>query len=332
MKSILTFDYELFFGKKTGTPQVCMIDSTNRLLQILDKYDSKAVFFVDVTYLLKLKALCSQHSQLQTDYADVIGHIKKLESEGHQIQLHIHPHWLDSTFNGVDWELNHVRYKLADWTKEEAADIIRDSVRELNSHLVNSVFAYRAGGWCIQPFSHLSEAFQENNIWLDSTVFKGGRSKSLTHSFDFLSAPNASHWHFDQDPCVEVSDGYFTEVPISSVKVSPVFYWKFAIAKKLGNKSLHSQFGDGSGIQSGRLDMIRMLTRYTNSVVSADGYKSSLLVNAYKKALRANDEYFVVIGHPKLLTKNSLINIEKWLSFLVKNGDNLSLYNTEDKN
>jgi hypothetical protein len=158
-------------------------------------------------------------------------------------------------------------------------------------------------------------------------VFKNGRSNSLTHSFDFLAAPDISHWHFEQDPCIEVNDGYFTEIPISSIKVSPFFYWKLAFTKKFSNKRLHSQFGDGNGIQSGKLDMIRMLTQSSNSVVSADGYKSSLLVNAYKKSLRANNEYFVVIGHPKLLTKYSLIQIENWLSLLVKNNQNLSLYN-----
>jgi peptidoglycan/xylan/chitin deacetylase (PgdA/CDA1 family) len=326
MKTILTLDYELFFGKNVGSPQVSIIECTNKLLAILNKFHAKAVFFVDVTYLLQLKTLKINNYLLQSDYDDVVQHIKKLESEGHQIQLHIHPHWLDSTYDNNGWNLNLKRYRLANWSKQEAATIIANCVQEINSHLTTPVFAFRAGGWCIQPFSHIKEAFKDNNIWLDSTIFFKGRSLSKTHAFDFLKAPKLASWSFEEDPCIESERGYFTEVPISSRNLSPIFYWKLAIIKKLGNKKLHSSFADGNGIQSSKKDMIRMLTQFSSSVVSIDGYKSSYLVDSYKKANKRKDDYFVVIGHPKLLTPFSLLNIEKWLYLINKNGRNLSVY------
>lgn len=332
MRTLLTLDYELFFGKSTGTPQVSIIEASNKLLTILNKFDAKAVFFVDVTYLLRMKELKEPNKTLQNDYDDVVSHIKQLESEGHQIQLHIHPHWLDSSFTNNIWQMNHQRYRLASWSKDEATKIISDCVIELNSHLKSPVFAFRAGGWCMQPFSHIQQAFKDNDIWLDSTVFNKGRSLSETHAFDFTNAPNQTHWHFDADPCVINNKGFFTEIAIASKKLSPIFYWKLAFTKKLGDKTLHKQFGDGGGIQSGRNDMFRMLTRFSNSVVSVDGYKSSFLVNAYKKALKQKDDYFVVIGHPKLLTPYSLINIEKWLTAMKRNNQQLSLYEINTKN
>lgn len=328
MQTILTLDYELFFGKNVGSPQVSIIESTNKLLTVLNKFNAKAVFFVDVTYLLQLKALKSSYSQLQNDYDDVVQHIKKLESEGHQIQLHIHPHWQDSTYDKNGWDLDLKRYRLANWSEQQAAKIIGNCVQELNSHLMTPVFAYRAGGWCIQPFIHIKQAFKDNNIWLDSTVFLKGRSLSKTHAFDFLTAPKLASWNFEEDPCIESNGGYFTEIPISARTLSPIFYWKLALIKKLGNKKLHSSFGDGNGIQSSKKDMMRMLTQFSSSVVSIDGYKSSYLVESYKKANKRNDDYFVVIGHPKLLTPFSLLNIEKWLNLLNKNKQNLSLYDS----
>mgnify|MGYP000282618623 CR=1 FL=1 len=224
MQTILTLDYELSFGKKTGTPQVAIIEATNKLLTVLDRYNAKAVFFVDATYLLRLKELSSIDNNLQQDYDDVVSHIQELECKGHQIQLHIHPHWVDSTFGDNRWNINAKRYRLSNWSKGEAKDIINRCVTELNKHLTNPVFAFRAGGWSIQPFNHIKEALKQNNIWLDSTVFNKGRSLSDTHSFDFLAAPKKTHWQFNDDPCIEDPDGFFTEIAISSRRVSPLFY------------------------------------------------------------------------------------------------------------
>lgn len=328
MKTIITLDYELSFGKKTGTPQIAMINASNKLLDVLDKYQAKAVFFVDATYLLRLKQLKKEFVSLKTDYDDVVKHIKKLESEGHQVQLHIHPHWLDSNYTQQGWEININRYKLSNWSTEEASDIIKSCVNELNQHLNAPAFAFRAGGWCIQPFTHIKESLIANNIWLDSTVFNNGSSLSKTHAFDFTDSPKKSVWSFNNDPCVEKSNGLFKEIAISSYKVSPLFYWKFALTRKFGNKQLHSSFGDGLGIESGRKDQLKMLTRYSNSIVSIDGYKSKFLNKAYHEAKKAKRSYFVTIGHPKLLTPFSLRNIEKLLILIKSEGGEVCTYPT----
>ena len=51
----VTFDYELFFGVQTGTAENCLLDPTNRLIQMAEKYQARFTFFVDVLYLMKLK-------------------------------------------------------------------------------------------------------------------------------------------------------------------------------------------------------------------------------------------------------------------------------------
>lgn len=326
MKSILSLDYELFFGAVTGTPDICLIEASEKLLAVLNEFDAKAVFFVDATYLLALKDQEHQSASLKADYLNTVSHIKYLESEGHQIQLHIHPHWMNSIFNGTNWEIAKDRYRLIDWSKPEAASIIKRSVDELNSHLQNKMFVFRAGGWCIQPFSHISDALYDSGINVDSTVFKRGRSRSLSHYFDFTSAPDMNSWRFDDDPCIVNNQGRFLEIPIASMQVSPMFFWKFAFVKLYGDHKKHGSFGDGVSIKNSKNDTFRMLSRYTNTVVSVDGYKSSLIVNQYEKALREGDDYFVVIGHPKALTPLSLENIKHWLCTIRDNNSNLTVF------
>jgi len=326
MKTILTLDYELFFGPGVGTPQRSMIAASNKLLAVLQDYDAKAVFFVDATYLVQLKALKQDYPALQKDYDDVVGHIQYLEHEGHQIQLHIHPHWVDSLHDGQAWKLDTHRYRLMDWSQKDAAKIITDSVSELNRHLSHKVFAFRAGGWCIQPFSHIARALAENGITVDSTVFKKGRAASDTHVFDFTAAPALTHWSFTSDPCVVDTTGYFREIPISSMSISPLFFWRLAYVKLFGDKSIHGAVGDGAAIQNSHNDLLRMLTRYSDSVVSMDGYKSSCLIKEYQKAENRGDDYFVVIGHPKALSNYALDNIRQWLSVLTKEENQLCLF------
>ena len=56
MNIFLTYDYELFFGESTGSVDKCMIEPTNQLLKIAKEFNIKMTFFVDVGYLIKLKA------------------------------------------------------------------------------------------------------------------------------------------------------------------------------------------------------------------------------------------------------------------------------------
>jgi len=326
MKVILTLDYELFFGTRVGTLRQSIIETSNILLEVLNRYHAKAVFFVDATYLLRMNMLKEKHPALQGDYEEMVNHIRDLEREGHQIQLHIHPHWLDSSYENGAWSMDVRRYRLIDWSKDDAYKIIASSVCELNQHLSHDVFAFRAGGWCIQPFHHIAKALIDHGIQLDSTVFKHGKALSESHAFDFTEAPDLTHWKFDSDPCVASDAGLFKEVAISSMRVSPLFFWRFAFVKIFGDKSLHGSHGDGVAIKNSRGDLLRMLTCYSNSVVSIDGYKSSCLLNEYRKAKSRGDDYFVVIGHPKALSNYALNKVDEWLSTMAEDGVHLRCF------
>ena len=52
---IITFDYEVFLGRETGTIRNCVLNPTNAVLKILKENNATAIFFVDATWLLFLK-------------------------------------------------------------------------------------------------------------------------------------------------------------------------------------------------------------------------------------------------------------------------------------
>ena len=186
MNIFITLDYELFFGGNSGTLENCIIKPTKALCAILDKYGVKASFFVDSGYLLKLEELKNKFPAINKQYTDLVEQIKWLHKNGHDIQLHIHPHWQDTNYQNGKWFSNTSRYKLHDFSESEINNIVRSYKGILNRIIEDNVFAYRAGGWCIQPFSKIENAFRKNNIWLDSTVFQNGVNTTEKESFDFV--------------------------------------------------------------------------------------------------------------------------------------------------
>ncbi len=310
---LITLDYELFFGLKVGTLENCILTPTSKLLNILDKYGVKATFFVDSGYLVKLEELKGQFPVLEKEYDAISSQIKALDRDGHSIQLHIHPHWEDSTFDGERWIMDTKRYRLHQFSEDEIDDIIYRYKKVLTNMVGDKIFAHRAGGWCIQPFPKIKNALKKHNIFLDSTLFKNGKNDSNTHYFNFKNMPDKTEWRFEDDPLKESKNGFFKEVPISDYKLSPLFFWKLVYIKKFGGAE-HQPFGDGSAAGGSRLDKLRMLTTYTHSVVSIDGFKSSFLEKAYQSFLKRRDcKNFIVIGHPKSMSEYSLKKLERFI-------------------
>lgn len=314
MKILLTLDYELFFGAQTGSTQHCIIQPTEHIANLANTLKIPLVFFVDVAYLFALRREMHKHRQLAQDYDAICRQMQWLSKTGHEIQLHIHSHWEDCEWTSQGWHMDTRRYRLHDFSAEEIMRFCKSYSDELrNIAGAQHCFAYRAGGWVVQPFEKIAAALAAIDVRIDSSVFPGGTAEACEHRFDFTSAPSYGHWFFSSDPARPDTNGNFLEVPIASTTVSPSFFWQLAWHKKFGDASAR-QFGNGRAIRLGRADMLKKLTRSSHSVVSMDGFKSTLLESAYRNYERANSTEFVVIGHPKALSESSLARLRKFLT------------------
>jgi hypothetical protein len=313
MKIVLSTDYEVFFGRNTGSVENTLLLPSQALCDIAARHEIPLVFFVDIGFLLRLREDGRRFPALMRDHDRVMRQLGQFVDAGHEIQLHVHPHWEDSHWNGESWSIDIRRYRLHDFSEHEIREIVQRYVEALRT-LTGSdgVFAYRAGGWMIQPFTQIRGALHDVGIYIDSTIFKGGKLDGKIVNFDFTDSPSASHWFFDNDPLLINPDGQFLEVPIASYKVYPNFYWRFALAKKFGG-AMHQPFSNGSPLQMNRANILRKLTHWTNSEVSMDGYKASFLEDAYSRYEMDGKTDFVVIGHPKALTLYSLQQLESFI-------------------
>ena len=320
-KIILTFDYELFFGEQSGSAEACIINPTQRICKILAAHNVPAVFFVDAGYLVQLARLSSRDLRVARERELVETQLRELIAAGHDVQLHIHPHWEDTSYQDGKWVMNTRRYRLADFSSSEIHKIVSSYKMGLEAVIGNPVFAYRAGGWCIQPFSATGPALKAADIDVDSTVFRGGRNLSSVGCFDFREAPKEAFWRFSHDPLKPDIGGHFIEIPISSVMVSPLFYWR-VLAMRLAKTKKHTQFGDGNSVGRDKTDLLRQLIFASWQAVSSDGLKAALLERAFSSFERHSntDCYFVTIGHPKVTTSYSLEKFSRFITMAKRRG------------
>ena len=225
--------------------------------------------------------------------------------------MHIHPHWEDSHYDGDQWAIDVKRYKLADFEKSDINRIVKQYKEALESITNKPVKSYRAGGWCLQPFSKVHQAFVENGLQLDSTVFGGGHFESEHYFYDFRNIPNKSRWQFEDDLCIEQEGGRFLEIPIGNQKIGPLFFWQLFLWGRLDPKN-HKPIGDGYPIPTPGWRK-KVLTSTSNNCVSLDGYFAKRLSKAARLQQRAGKEDLVVIGHPKACTWYSLKKLQQFI-------------------
>ncbi len=327
MKVYITLDYEIFFGKEQGTIEKTLLYPTELLLSIGRKTNAKFTFFIDCGFLVKLKEYQNQFPHLKEEYLLVSTQIKKMKQEGHDCELHIHPHWERTTYDGQKWIFDYNFYKLSDFKPEEINSIFKKYNSELENITGKKAISFRAGGWCIQPFEVVQSAFEQENLKIDSSVFKGGKNIVSPYFYDYSNAPDKDFWKFDTNECLESKNGSFIELPISSYTYSPLFFWRLYVLGNLFPKS-HKPIGNGKPMPS-NLTRKKLLTQNHIMSASVDGYFSSKINTIINRNKKSNFGHTVLIGHPKALTHFSLKTLER---YIIKNNSWCSFNTFSDFN
>ena len=317
-KVILSFDYELFFGDKSGTVENSLITPTNKLLDCMESVGFRGNFFVDWQMLKYLKEEGVERTD--ADYNLIVNQLKEIVRRGHRIELHIHPHWVDAKYNGDGtWDFSDfTHYSLNSFNEEEIIQMFEDGVslltdiaREVDP--TYKIVAFRAGGWAVQPYYKLKKAFLKTEIKIDSSVMRGAYAKNEGSYYDFRNVPftKDGFYRFEDDVCKEMVDGTFMEVPISNVKQG---FWYRVIRRIYAMLPNHD---------------IKCLTDGThtrkNSVTLGWSHEKVSLTfsnvnpwNVLFAQARNNSYISCYIDHPKDFTNNTLNAIKALSNFTVK--------------
>lgn len=338
MKILLTLDYELFLGAKSGSVEGCLIRPMDKIRQVLDKYGVKAALFVDAAYLLRLNELKATCPSLQSDLNQATVHIKSLASMGHEIQFHFHPQWLYSQYDEQQrkWDIDQMHYKLSDMDADFACQSFRAAKALLDDIVGRQTFAYRAGGYSLNSFPGYSRLLQEAGIRIDSSVCNRRKCDGAFQAYDYRQVPRLSAYHFSDDVQQEDKKGKLLEVPIAFS--SPMCSLRYLYKKRQYARQRLSckQMGDGISFD-GSMSLGNKIRYQLNKLFGSMSYSASIdfgsvdsLLHIYKEHCRENKRYFVLIGHPKATSPASLDALERFISIVSPQAEFCTFQNLYD--
>lgn len=319
MKLLLTIDYELFNGSSGGSVDNCLIVPMNQLLKILNNYDVKATIFVDACFMLKLNELRKNDIVQENNWQAIQQQLRCFTESGHEVQLHLHPQWLNATVSDNIWKSDLNFYKLSDLSEEEAMNLFMKGCDILEKISGKRPVAFRAGDYCAQTFPLLTKAFEENGIIIDSSVLRNKKSINRVEWFDYTKIPPKLMYSFKND-ITRSEEAKFTEVSIPTYSHS--FFEIIKEKYRLRKYSVSNlKWGDGTSSTNGAMDTlykriirkIRTVALPTYTSMSLDGISTSFLMKDYKKALKYDYPYIMIMGHPKTF---SPLRLELFESFL----------------
>ena len=307
---LLSMDYELFF-QRSGSIEKCLFEPTAMLLDFAKESGVRFTFYIDAGMLCRMAELAPLNATLQKELSLIKENVAMIARAGHEIGLHIHPHWEDTRYAGGEWDFSNTRYKLDDFSDDEIRDIVSRYATVLNDLCDGQVRTYRAGGFCVEPFTRLRGSLREQEITVDSSVVSGLRIRDPDKGVDFRRAPDEGWWFFDESPSVPKANGEFIEIPVTKQVLPTWHYWGRAFSRVLGRQPT-TVAGDGTSKAIGRAEIIRRLTgRGRTSELSADAPKAGRL-NAADIG-RTDRRVWHVMGHPKLVGQSSLDALQKFI-------------------
>lgn len=323
---LLTFDYELFLGKRSGSVQKCMIEPTNELLKILKKNNAKAIFFIDTTYLAQLERVSIIHLKAKKDLETIIEQLKEIVKQGHYIFHHLHPHWLDAVYleNSNEWNLENTDhfavFNIHETERDKlfsySTNFLTDIYKNVGSNLIPD--GYRAGGLFIEPFSCFKTHFEKYGIRNEFSVLPGEKKEGKNLFYDFSSIHFNKPYLFNDDLTLEDSGGKLIEFPISKIEIKGLTKVLNSVYYRMSKKSLNTRpFGDGLSVGS-KINSNKEKKKLADYLkfdlaLSVEMLNPSLLPTLKRKI--AKNEFIHFLSHPKLLSKGSLKELDKLLTF-----------------
>ena len=327
IRLFLTFDHELPLGSLKTSYKKALFDPTEKLFESASKNEVPITLFTDI-----LCALRYRQWDRQGFYEPYQSQLRKAVSLGHDVQLHLHPHWLTSGFeNGV--VIPSKDYSLSGFTENKEFSITE--IVHTGSGLLKEIcekenpdykmLAFRAGGYNIEPGSkEIFIQLAESGIKYDSSVVLKYYFISALSLVDFRKLPEMPNWYIGTNGNFrQASDFGIFEIPVAAIPKTPFeiptrFKLKhFAGRAPENHGSMIHEGNPGSKIQ--KLLMLfsaRMLT-FDNHTLSAK-YLMQILDYNVKRFSGYDTINLAACSHPKTMGDYSFQLMEQFIEMARK--------------
>jgi hypothetical protein len=322
LKLILTFDHELPLGGIRTSYKEAMFDPTYRLFDLADTLEVPVVLFTDVLCGIRYKEWDNS-----SFYRPYVQQLRNAILKHHDVQLHLHPHWLTTSFENKSF-LPSRDFKLADFKAnktysidniiKKGVDFLKEVCMEANQDY--GCIAFRAGGFNIEKATQeIITSLYKNGIRFDSSIVKGYYFRSGLSEVNYLHMPSAPNWFlgFEGNLRKEAKDGIL-EIPVASIPKTPFEIPTRFKLKKLSNRAPRDHgFQIHEGNPADLKSKIKMM--FSARMLSFDNYTLSVdyLMKILEYNVRKYREYDTVIlsivGHPKSMGDYSFFLMESFV-------------------
>lgn len=227
---IFTLDYELF-GDGSGDVFEDVVEPTEELLKKFQQADIKITIFFEIVEYCRLKEQWDSGNTMGYERDPIAAMENQLQNavrEGHDVQLHVHPQWVDAKFEDKHWSIDDEQWRLSDFrSKRELSleDLLRGG-KETLEEMIRPVkpdyecLVLRAGWYNVDPSDKIIEAMKNVGLEADSSVVPGAFSTGNITDYDFRKAPqDMPYWYCQKDDIRQpgAKDEGVLELPVFGV-------------------------------------------------------------------------------------------------------------------
>lgn len=215
---ILTNDWEIF-GDGSGDYFEIQHNPLLNLIEIMNDFDAKITIMAEVCQQFGYLSISDKYDwarKISDSWEEIL---KKVIMSGSDVQLHIHPQWLEAKYENDKWLLNMEKWAISSLDDQTIENLIFKGKKYLET-LLQSVksdykcLAFRAGSYCIQPSQVIIKKLLNAGIICDSSVTRGLKNDGF---YDFSDAhSNIFPWICSENSITKNGSSGLMEIPIFS--------------------------------------------------------------------------------------------------------------------
>lgn len=321
---ILTFDYELPLGGVYKSYEHSLFSPTKELIKLANKLNVPLVFFADILSYDRFAELGIK------EYTEPFKkQLKKAIKDGHDVQLHLHPHWLETQIKGNQF-LTSKRFSLSDFSNDpnnSIDNIIKQGINSLSNICLEAdknyrCTAFRAGGYSIKKNSkEIFKSLYQNGIRIDSSIAKGYKYYSDISDIDFNFKQKAPSWTIPLNGDIYNNNNSLlgiTEIPITT---KPKIIFEIPTYFKLKKYEYRRVENRGSSIHNEQktnwTNKLKNLTSSRMLILDNHTYDTKQLIEIVDYNIKHYRDYdkltLCLIGHPKSMGEYHLQMFEEFI-------------------
>ena len=311
---LLTLDYELY-GNGSGNVFEHIIGPTDAILKIAERHNAKVTILFEVIEYWRLKEQweAGNHMGYAADPIKAMEEqVREAYRMGHDVQLHLHPQWINAEWNDGRWTVDNSYWRLSSLTEEELIPLFTKGKETLEGIIGDPHYrchTLRAGGYNIQPSMAIVKAMRKCGLTVDSSVYPGGYEQGYQTRFDYRKvASDLGEWYCADT--LEQAHGEPTDIKELPIVAFPVLrLQKYLSIDRLraiwrncrsASESFANKTATGGGAKSSLLGKITFFFKHEAQTWDYCLFSKSMHRSFLKKVRRQKHRrVFVLVGHPK---------------------------------